>query len=68
MLRNTALIGLLMLPGAFLILGLACIHPRLRKEIFRLSGLSNPLPEAARFCARWRAKLLRSVRACAKSY
>jgi hypothetical protein len=47
MLRSTVLVGLLMLPGAFLILGLACIHPRLRKEIVRLGGLSSPWTKTA---------------------
>ncbi|MFM0038518.1 hypothetical protein PQQ73_27395 [Paraburkholderia strydomiana] len=49
MLRSTVLVGLLMLPGAFLIVGLACIHPRLRKEIVRQSGLSSPLTKTVHF-------------------
>jgi hypothetical protein len=58
MLRNTALVGLLMVPGAFLILGLACLHPRLRKEIVRLGGLSSPLAKAGRAYTGIRARLL----------
>lgn len=58
MLRNTVLVGLLVLPGAFLILGLACLHPRLRKEIVEFSGLSSPLTRAGRSCAGIRARLL----------
>ncbi len=46
MLRNTVLVGLLILPGAFLILGLACLHPLHRKKIVRLSELSRPLAKA----------------------
>jgi hypothetical protein len=57
MLRSTVLFGLLMLPGAFLILGLACIHPRLRKDIVRLSGLSGPLTKAGRAYTGIRAKM-----------
>lgn len=58
MLRSTVLVGVLMLPGAFLILGLACIHPRLRKEIVGLSGLSSPLTKAGRAYSGIRARLL----------
>jgi hypothetical protein len=56
MLRSTVLVGLLILPGAFLILGLACIHPRLRKEVIRFSGLSSPLTTAVHSCAGLRAR------------
>jgi hypothetical protein len=58
MLKSTLLIGLLMLPGGFLILALACIHPRLRKEIVSFSGLSSPDTKAGRAYTRIRAKLL----------
>lgn len=58
MLRSTILVGFLMLPGAFLVLGLACIHPRLRREIVNFSGLSSPLTKAGRSCAGIRARLL----------
>lgn len=58
MLRNIVLVGLLMLPGAFLIHGLACFHPRLRKEIVRLSELSVPLTKAGHAYAGIRARLL----------
>jgi hypothetical protein len=46
-----------MLPGAFLVLGLACIHPRLRREIVNFSGLSSSLTKAGRSCAGIRARL-----------
>jgi hypothetical protein len=58
MLRSTVLVGLLMLPGAFLILGLACIHPRPRNEIVRVSGLSGPLAMAGHAYTGIRARLL----------
>jgi hypothetical protein len=47
-----------MLPGAFLVLGLACIHPGLRREIVNFSGLSSSLTKAGRSCAGIRARLL----------
>jgi hypothetical protein len=50
-----------MLPGAFLIVGLACIHPRLRKEIVRQSGLSSPLTKTVHFYTALRTRLLRPV-------
>ncbi len=46
MLKSAAIVGLLMLPGAFFVLGLACIHPSLRRQIASLSGLSAPLTRA----------------------
>ena len=67
MLRSTVLVGLLMLPGAFLILGLGCIHPRLRKEIVRLGGLSSPWTKTAHTYAALRARPLRPVRSRARS-
>lgn len=59
MLRSSILVGVLMLPGAFLILGLACIHPRLRKEIVHISGLSSRLTQAGRSYEGMRARWLR---------
>ena len=58
MLKSAALVGLLMLPGAFLVLGLACIHPRLRKEIACLSGLHAPLAKAGHAYSGIRARVL----------
>lgn len=46
MLKSAAIVGLLILPGAFFVLGVACIHPRLRRQIASLSGLSAPLTRA----------------------
>lgn len=57
MLRNTVLVGLLTLPGAFFVLGLACLHPQLRKEIVRRSGLSSPLTKTGRAYTGTRARL-----------
>jgi hypothetical protein len=57
MLRCAILVSLLLLPGSFLVLGLACIHPRLRKEIVRMGGLSHPLNRAGLAHARMREKL-----------
>jgi hypothetical protein len=61
MLKSAALVGFLMLPGAFLVLGLACIHPRLRRQIACLSGLSDPLTHAAHAYSGIRARLLLRV-------
>ncbi|TGP40054.1 hypothetical protein EN871_30280 [bacterium M00.F.Ca.ET.228.01.1.1] len=58
MLRSAILVGLLLLPGSFFVLALACVHPRLRKEIVRMSRLSNPLTQAGLVHARMREKLL----------
>lgn len=58
MLKRALFIGLLMLPGSFVVLGLACGHPRLRREILQLSGLSRPLERVSRayVAVRWRSR------------
>ncbi len=43
MFRRVVFFGLLMMPGSFLLLGAACIHPRMRREILRIGGLSVPI-------------------------
>lgn len=43
MLRRVLFIGLLMLPGSFVVLSMACVHPRLRRKIVQMAGLSRPL-------------------------
>ncbi|TXC84103.1 hypothetical protein FRZ40_27725 [Paraburkholderia azotifigens] len=57
MLKSAAIVGLLILPGAFFVLGLACIHPRLRRQIASLSGLSAPLTRAGHAYSGIRARL-----------
>ncbi len=57
MLKSAAVVGLLILPAAFFVLGLACIHPRLRKQLVALTGLSTPLTRAGHAYAAIRARL-----------
>lgn len=43
MLKRVIFIGFLILPGACIVLVVACAHPRLRKAIIGIAGLSGPL-------------------------
>ncbi|WP_343675496.1 hypothetical protein [Paraburkholderia heleia] len=57
MFRRIIFFGLLMLPGSFLILGVACIHPRMRMEIMQLGGFLNSINRTGFSCAVVRRRL-----------
>ncbi len=48
MFRRALFIVLLTLPGSFVVLGLACVHPRVRRQVVELVGLSDPLERVGR--------------------
>lgn len=48
MFRRALFIVLLTLPGSFVVLGLACIHPRVRTQVGELVGISDPLMRIGR--------------------
>ncbi|PMS36649.1 hypothetical protein C0Z20_11110 [Trinickia symbiotica] len=56
MFKRALFIVLLTLPGSFVVLGVACVHPWVRRELVQLAGISGPLERVASVCAaakRW---------------
>jgi hypothetical protein len=43
MFRRLIFIGVLMLPGSFFVLGIACVHPRMRREMMQFGGLAGSI-------------------------
>lgn len=63
MFKRILFVGLLALPGSFLVVGVACLHPGLRKEIMRMSGFSEPFMRFSRTFSRvWSVRAIRAVR------
>jgi len=56
MFRRALFIVLLTLPGSFVVLGVACIHPWVRRQLVELAGISNPLAQIGRVYAATRRR------------